>query len=127
MNRYSKKGDERIREMLATIDVSSDECFREDSDEEEEDNVEPRFKDTETEQEMSDDDSENEDNKSSSYIGKDRVTTWKKEKPRSNVKTCSNNIVTQPNGVKGVDKNNKILKESWSHFIDKNVIDLIVE
>ena len=75
MNSYSEKGDERMREMLATIDVSSHECSREDSDEEEEDNVEPRLEDTDTEQEMSDDDSENEDNTSSSYIGKDRVTT----------------------------------------------------
>ena len=56
MNRYSEKGDKRIREMLATIDVTLDECSRE-SDEEEEDNVEPRLEDTDTEQEMSDDDS----------------------------------------------------------------------
>ena len=97
--------------MLTTIDVILDECFLE-SDEEEEDNVEPRLKDTDTEQEMSDDDSENENNTSLSYIGKDCVTTWNKEKPRSNVKTSSHNIVTQPSGVKGVAKNSKTPKES---------------
>ena len=127
MNRYSEKGNERIREMLATINVISDECSQEDSDEENDDNVEPRFEDTDTKQEMSDGDSEKEDNTSLSYIGKDRVATWKKEKPRSNVKTRSHNIVTQPNSVKGVAKNSKIPKESWNHFIDENVIDLIVE
>ena len=74
-----KKENERIRQLLETIVVSSDETD-DDSDAGEEDNLEVRRESTDTEQEMSDVASEDELDTDGLdyYTGKDGETVWKK-------------------------------------------------
>ena len=103
-----EKDEERIRRLLQTCDVSSDEADDDDSGEEE-DNLKARLDSTDTEQEMNDIDSEDEldTDDLESYIGKDREKVWKKNKPRVNVRTCAHKIITQQTGVKDFAKHAK--------------------
>ena len=106
------KENERIRSLLETCDMSSDEPD-DDDDSGEEDNLEVRHESTDTEQEMSDAASENEldTDDLDCYTGKDGETIWKKSKPRVNVRTRAHNIITEPTGVKGSAKNAKTPKD----------------
>ena len=80
---------ERIRKLLETIDVSSDEADDE-SDSGEKDNLEVGHESTDTEQEMSDVASENEldTDCSDCYTGKDGETEWRKRKFKIELILC---------------------------------------
>ena len=123
-----EKENERIRRLLETCDVSSDEPD-DDDDSGEEDNLEVRHESIDTEQEMSDVASENEldtDNLDC-YTDKDGETVWKKNKPGVNVRTRAHNIITEPTGVKGSAKNAKTPKDCWSCFFDESIMNILVE
>ena len=115
-----EKENERIRRLLETCNVSSDEPDDDDDDSREEDNLEVRHESTDTEQEMSDVASANE-------LGTDGETVWKKSKPKVNVRTCARNIITEPIGVKGSAKNSKTPKDCWSFLFDESIINILVE
>ena len=119
---------ERIRKLLETIDVSSDEADDE-SDSGEEDNLEVGHQSTDTEQEMSDVASENELDTDCSdyYTGKDGETEWRKRKFRANVRTRAHNIITETTGVKGSAKNAKSPMDCWSCFVDGSIMNILVE
>ena len=123
-----EKENERIRQLLETIVVSSDETD-DDSDAGEEDNLEVRRESTDTEQEMSDVASEDELDTDGLdyYTGKDGETVWKKRKFRANVRTRAHNIITEPTGVKGSAKHAKSPKDCWSCFFDESIMNILVE
>ena len=119
---------ERIRKLLETIDVSSDEADDE-SNSGEEDNLEVGHESTDTEQEMSDVASENELDTDCSdyYTGKDGETEWRTRKFRANVRTRAHNIITETTCVKGSAKNAKSPMDCWSCFVDGSIMNILVE
>ena len=122
-----EKENEKIRRLLEESVVSSDEP--DDDESGEEDNLEERNVSTDTEQEMSDIDSDYDmdTEELDTYTGKDGVTFWQKKKPRVNVRTRAHNIVTEPNAVMGTAKNAKTSNDCWSHFLDENMMNILVE
>jgi len=71
--------------------------------------------------ENTDDDCENE-----YYLGKDKITKWKKNPPLRNTRTAHYNIITHLPGVKPHARNAKTIIECWSLFFPDNVIQEIV-
>lgn len=60
------------------------------------------------------------------YYGKDG-TKWQKEPLRQNVRTRSENLITQMPGVQQEAKNAKLERECWSIFVtDETIIDTIL-
>jgi hypothetical protein len=60
------------------------------------------------------------------YLGKDKITKWKKNPPPRNIRTAHCNIITHLPGVKPHARNAKTIIESWSLFFSDNVIQEIV-
>ncbi|KAL4153896.1 hypothetical protein QTP88_001729 [Uroleucon formosanum] len=60
------------------------------------------------------------------YLGKDKITKWKKNPPPRNTRTAHCNIITHLPGVKPHARNAKTIIESWSLFFPDNVIQEIV-
>lgn len=59
------------------------------------------------------------------YYGKDG-TKWQKEPLRQNVRTRSENIITQMPGVQLEARNAKFVKECWGIFVNDGIIDSIL-
>ncbi|CAG5031791.1 unnamed protein product [Parnassius apollo] len=56
------------------------------------------------------------------YTGKNGKTKWQKEPPRTNVRTRSENIITQLPGVKSQYKNKNTSLECFEVFISNEIL-----
>ena len=95
MDPYGPEGDQ-VRALI--VDVL-DEGPIDSDDGNEEDAVIVSDHDTSSEQEGDEDNEE--ETSESYYLGKDGITKWRKEIPRPNVRTRSQNIITHLPGVVG--------------------------
>lgn len=80
---------------------------------------------SESEEDLSDRESSG-NNNTSFYLGKDQSTKWSKQPPRQSVRARRFNIITQLPGPKGAISREKDVFETWKHFFDDAIIDVIV-
>lgn len=119
-------------------EVSSGEeedTFTEDSDEDQEDNVQVSDHDSDSELEASESEQSEHENHPNTgnedatnanfYVGKDKRTKWKKNRPNTKVRTRAHNIILHLPGPKGEARNSKSEIECLSLFINNNVIQII--
>lgn len=94
------------------------------------DNVEISEHDSNSEQEGQSDVEDVADSNTTSgnyYVGRDKKTIWRKEKPASNVRTRAHNIITHLPGPKGVARQAKSEIECLKLFMDNNIISLLTK
>lgn len=60
-------------------------------------------------------------------MGRDNRTKWNLERPPSNVRKRSHNIVTHLPGVKGNGKNAKTVMQCWKAFFTDQIPTIVVE
>ncbi|KAK4885047.1 hypothetical protein RN001_001318 [Aquatica leii] len=99
------------------------------SDEDEVDAIQKSDHDTESELEVSDQEALSDDSReaplSNFYIGKDKVTKWKKTKPNRQVRVRSHNIVKLSSGTKGRPRDVATEIECLKFFVNETVIRMI--
>ncbi|KAK9707917.1 Bromodomain extra-terminal - transcription regulation [Popillia japonica] len=118
-------------EILLQLMMESDEEekpteFDDESDSDEEDVVEERNEDSLTEQDVSDD-SLSSDESDDQYIGKDKISKWKKTKYTQRVKSRPQIIVVRLSGVVGPAKQAKTIAECWNCLISNDILENIVQ
>lgn len=94
-----------------------------------EDYVEVRQCDSQTEQEISSEEETSDDIRedvATHYVGKDKVSKWRKTKPVTNVRTRAHNIISHLPGVKGSAKEAKSPLDCWKSQITNDMLELIV-
>ncbi|KAK4887173.1 hypothetical protein RN001_003444 [Aquatica leii] len=112
-------------------DMSSDEdsSIIGESDEDEVDAIQRSDHDTESELEVSDQEALSDDSSeaplSNFYIGKDKVTKWKKTRPNRQVRVRSHNIVKFSPGTKGRARDVATEIKSLKLFVNETVIRMI--
>ncbi|XP_044766245.1 piggyBac transposable element-derived protein 4-like [Coccinella septempunctata] len=123
-----------FNELPSEFENSSDENDYDDEgdDYEDEDAVEESNHDTDSELEVSEDDEllDEEENSSSShlsgyYIGKDKITKWRKNPPNLQVRLRSHNIVKHLPGTKGNARNATTPIECLKLFINEIIVRII--
>lgn len=92
-----------------------------------EDNVETREEDSNTEQDADSSESDNDDHVDECFLGRNKSTKWSKVCPPKNVRTRRQNIVTHLPGVKGAAKNARTPMECWELFFDSELLSSIVD
>lgn len=94
----------------------------------EEDQVEARESDTDSEQSLSDnDDVENTDPSVLYYIGKDKTTKWNKYIPARNVRNRSENFVVRLQSSRLPTRSLKESLDIWKYFVNDQMLDIIVD
>lgn len=114
-----------MTECLEEEKEESDVEFDDQEESGEEDNLERQDLDTDTEQEISDSEDDFSE-RQPTFVGKDKVTVWKKHVPNKCVKTKPSNIIKQLPGVKRIAKDLKREIDIWKYFFSKQVLNLIV-
>ncbi|CAH2085721.1 unnamed protein product [Euphydryas editha] len=118
------------RRLLALFEqVSTSDNEHASSDEERFDHISQRSQDSDTEQEGSDSDERETIITTSDqqfFTGKDNITKWSSQPPRSNVRKRSENIILQKHGVNPFAQNSKTEIECWKHFISTRMLQQIL-
>nr|XP_022901780.1 piggyBac transposable element-derived protein 4-like [Onthophagus taurus] len=102
------------------------------SDEGEIDNLNESDHNSDTEQDISDDEKDIDDNDNNQiraglfYLGKDGATKWFKHPPWPNVRTRSENIVTQLPVVRRGYRDGKTALECWKYFFTDEMLEVIL-
>lgn len=119
----------RLLRLWEEVNIDEDEPFDDEESEDEEDNLEARLTDSDTEQEG---ESDNEDlpppaknPRIPSFIGKDG-SLWRKHCSNLNVRTRQSNIVIRLPGVKEYGKKAKSIFDCWNLFFSDDMLDIIV-
>ncbi|KAI4456634.1 hypothetical protein MML48_8g00012285 [Holotrichia oblita] len=111
-------------------DISGNELLESEESDQEMDNCECSNHNSNSEQDISSDDDQAEEETEESnhfYLGKDKSTRWKKEKPPANVRTRSHNLLTELPGTKGTAKNVKTELESLELYLDSNIVRIVTK
>lgn len=116
----------RLLRMLEELEAEENTEFDDNEDEGEVDHVNEREDDSDTEQELDIEDEETMDT-GRFFLGKDKVTKWRKQVPPQNVRTRSKNIITHLPGVTSATKGLKSVVDIWNYFFDDEIITIIVE
>lgn len=120
---------EEIEREDAEQDIENEEVFgEEDPNEVENDTINQRSDDSDTEQEMDQSDEESHSETAEArglfYLGKNNVIKWNKVKPPAS-RTRSHNLIFKVPGPKGIAKNAKTGIDSFSLFIDASMLQQI--
>ncbi|KAJ8966737.1 hypothetical protein NQ314_003334 [Rhamnusium bicolor] len=114
---------------MEDVITDNEEVANDESDAEESDNEEVQFENSDSEQGISDtEEGDVSASNSLSFVGKNGVTYWKKHShvPKT-VRTRAENIVKKFPSPKLSTRSLKEAKEIWEYFINKDMINLIVE
>lgn len=131
MSNYYEEEQEKLCRLWEEV-ASEEEPY--DEEEElvfQENHVETRSTDSESEQECSD--SSDDDvplaklARIPTFIGKDGTTRWHKHCPNKTVRTRRENIIVRLPGVRNCGKNAKIPDECWSLFFTTEMLNIIGE
>ncbi|CAH2009352.1 unnamed protein product, partial [Acanthoscelides obtectus] len=111
-------------------DLSESSKDEDESDKEEENILTESEHNTESEQEVAESEEVESDedvplDSSSFYIGKDKITKWRKANPPRNVKTRSHNIIIHLPGPKGKAREVKTEVAALELFLDDNILKTI--
>ncbi|XP_026469438.1 piggyBac transposable element-derived protein 4-like [Ctenocephalides felis] len=124
------------RRILEILEESDEDQSNSTSDAEVEDHLSERSNDSGTEQQVSDSDADSDSSSNLDLLrlqsqqnrhvfkGRDG-TLWQKTPARSNVRTRSENIISDLPGVRSVARNAKTIFESWSLFITDDILNTI--
>lgn len=122
-----EKETERLLRLYEEVSTESEN--EEYDDEEEVDRIETRSDDSDTEQEFDESEQENSNRftyREPTYIGKDRITKWRKHSGPRNVRTRKQNIIKILPGVKAAVRDMKSPIDIWTFFFDENMLENIV-
>ncbi|KAI4455539.1 hypothetical protein MML48_9g00007545 [Holotrichia oblita] len=112
----------------ALLDDEEEEPFRDDDDDEQdEDYVEERSEDSESEQDISDVEIETSPVPEDFFIGTNKSTKWKKNAPPKTIRTRSTNFIKHLPGPKTATKNLKDTLEIWKYFFTRDMLHTIIE
>ncbi|CAH1990806.1 unnamed protein product [Acanthoscelides obtectus] len=117
-------------ELSDESDLSESSKDEDESDKEEENILTESEHNTESEQEVAESEEVESDedvplDSSSFYIGKDKITKWRKANPPRNVKTRSHNIIIHLPGPKGKAREVKTEVADLELFLDDNILKTI--
>lgn len=123
---------EQARLLRLFEEVETDEDYGNDDDDEQGDidSIEQRSENSDTEQEFEDGGGDYVPvpvTRDAVFIGKDKVTQWKKHFPPKNIRTLSANIVLQLPGVKAYAKSKKSPLDIWLCLFDEEMLNIIVD
>lgn len=127
MARYRSYDEEmqHLRNLLDTVS-SDEEIFNED-DEEPDDEEYNSNHDSSTENESDEEFEDADSNENDYFLGRDNVTMWNKQKPRSNVRVSAKNIITKLPGNTCVSKGVTSPLEAWNLLISPELIRNLVK
>lgn len=134
MSNYYEEEQEKLRRLWEEVESEEEPDDEEEELVFEENHVETRSTDSESEQECSD--SSDDDvplanlaklARIPTFIGKDGTTRWHKHCPNKTVRTRRENIIVRLPGVRNCGKNAKTAVECWSLFFTDEMLNIIVE
>jgi len=117
-------------EMLRNLAMPSDDDnlseANDDSSDSEEDYVEKKLEDSDTDQDISSENEICEPELVNVVFGKDNLSQWELKQPAQKVRTPFHNIVRDLSGVRGAAKGVKSVIACWGAFFDDNLLNIIV-
>lgn len=113
-------------DMESLNDSCSDDSENDDNTVSVERHIEENYESDESTENTGDESEPDDEGENEYYLGKDKITKWKKNPPPRNTRTAHCNIITHLPGVKPHARNAKTIIESWSLFFPDNVIQEIV-
>lgn len=129
---YNFNNPKDVEEIIGFIindddgDPTLNEDFGEESDIASEDEVEERDADTETEQEGEADENNDTAAGTSYFLGKDKITKWKRNPPPRSVRRGPHNIIIHLPGVKGQAIAAKSAVDCWNCLFTEEILDIVV-
>lgn len=119
---------ERLRRLMEEVmDDEIEEVFDDESSESEDDAIEERVEDSDSEQDISDSERNAYPTDGPEFLGKDKISKWKKIVPKKSVRTRRENIVTILPSSKLATRSLKTPLETFKYFINDSMVDIIVE